>query len=84
MLPLHLMTALSLDCIRLPAGDLGYLVTLVSEACATYSRQRHEASLAATTGYCRQRTTAELLAELRQGVGQRDAPTEQQAGGGEA
>ncbi|KAL4459202.1 hypothetical protein ABPG75_014081 [Micractinium tetrahymenae] len=46
------------------ACDLGYLVTLVSDACATYSRQRHEASLAAVAGYCRQRTTAELEAEV--------------------
>lgn len=46
------------------ACDLGYLVTLASDACATYSQQRHQASLAAVAGYCRQRTTAELEAEL--------------------
>jgi len=46
------------------ACDLGYLVTLVTDACATYSRQRHETSLSHIKGYCRQRTTAELLAEL--------------------
>ena len=46
------------------ACDLGYLVTLVNDACATYSRQRHETSLDHIKGYCRQRTTAEFLAEL--------------------
>jgi ureidoacrylate peracid hydrolase len=46
------------------ACDLGYLVTLVTDACATYSRQRHETSLGHINGYCRQRTTAEFLAEL--------------------
>jgi ureidoacrylate peracid hydrolase len=62
------------------ACDAGYLVTLVSDACATYSRQRHEASLAAIAGYCRQRTTAELLAELLQVAGRQGAPPEQLAG----
>ncbi len=46
------------------ACDLGYLVTLVTDACTTYSRQRHETSLGHIKGYCRQRTTAEFLAEL--------------------
>ena len=46
------------------ACDLGYLVTLVTDACATYSQQRHETSLGHIKGYCRQRTTAEFLAEL--------------------
>lgn len=58
------------------ACDLGYLVTLVSDACATYSHQRHEASLAAVAGYCRQRTTAELLEELQQVAGRREAAPE--------
>jgi ureidoacrylate peracid hydrolase len=46
------------------ACDLGYLVTLVTDACATFSRQRHETSLGHIKGYCRQRTTDEFLAEL--------------------
>ena len=46
------------------ACDLGYLVTLVTDACATYSRQRHDTSLSHIKGYCRQRTTDEFLAEL--------------------
>jgi ureidoacrylate peracid hydrolase len=46
------------------ACDLGYLVTLVTDACATHSQERHEATLRAIKGYCRQRTTDELLSEL--------------------
>jgi ureidoacrylate peracid hydrolase len=49
------------------ACDLGYLVTLVTDACATMSQERHEATLRAIKGYCRQRTTDQLLAELRGG-----------------
>jgi len=46
------------------ACDLGYLVTLVPDACATYSQERHDNTLRAIKGYCRQRTTDELLAEI--------------------
>ena len=46
------------------ACDLGYLVTLVTDACATYSQKRHDNTLRAIRGYCRQRTTDQLLAEL--------------------
>jgi ureidoacrylate peracid hydrolase len=46
------------------ACDLGYLVTLVTDACTTYSQERHDNSLRAIRGYCRQRTTAEFLAEI--------------------
>jgi ureidoacrylate peracid hydrolase len=46
------------------ACDLGYLVTLVTDACATLTRERHDNTLRAIKGYCRQRTTADLLAEL--------------------
>jgi ureidoacrylate peracid hydrolase len=46
------------------ACDLGYLVTLVTDACTTHSQERHDGSLRAIRGYCRQRTTEELLAEL--------------------
>ena len=49
------------------ACDLGYLVTLVTDACATYTQERHDATLKAIKGYCRQRTTAAFLAEI--GVG---------------
>jgi ureidoacrylate peracid hydrolase len=46
------------------ACDLGYLVTLVTDACVTYSAERHEQSLIGIRGYCRQRRTSELLAEI--------------------
>jgi ureidoacrylate peracid hydrolase len=46
------------------ACDLGYLVTLVPDACATYTQARHDNTLRAIKGYCRQRTTDELLAEI--------------------
>ena len=48
------------------ACDLGYLVTQVTDACLTYSQERHDGSLRAIKGYCRQISTAELLAELAQ------------------
>lgn len=46
------------------ACDLGYLVTLVTDACATYTVERHEHALREIKGYCRQVTTAALVAEL--------------------
>ncbi len=46
------------------ACDLGYLVTLVTDACTTYSLERHDASLDHIKGYCRRRTTEEFLTEL--------------------
>lgn len=46
------------------ACDLGYLVTQVTDACATYSKERHANSLRAIKGYCRQINTAELISEL--------------------
>jgi ureidoacrylate peracid hydrolase len=44
--------------------DLGYLVTLVTDACLTDSAERHEQSLIGIRGYCRQRHNVELLAEI--------------------
>ncbi|KAI6659290.1 Isochorismatase [Oopsacas minuta] len=46
------------------ACDLGYLVTLVSDACITRTKERHDSSLRNIKGYCRQRTTDELVAEV--------------------
>ena len=46
------------------ACDLGYLVTQATDACLTYSQQRHDNSLAAIKGYCRQLTVDQILAEL--------------------
>ncbi|SNT76748.1 isochorismatase family cysteine hydrolase [Paracoccus seriniphilus] len=47
------------------ACDLGYLVTQVTDACLTYSQERHDNSLRAIKGYCRQVTTDQLVAELQ-------------------
>ena len=46
------------------ACDLGYLVTLVTDACTTASAERHKQSLLGIHGYCRQRRTDELVAEI--------------------
>ncbi|GFE52521.1 isochorismatase [Roseobacter cerasinus] len=46
------------------ACDLGYLVTQVTDACLTYTPERQANSITTVKGYCRQVTTAELLAEL--------------------
>lgn len=46
------------------ACDLGYLVTLITDACTTYTSDRHTNSLNTIKGYCRQLTTSEFLAEL--------------------
>jgi len=50
------------------ACDLGYLVTQVTDACLSYTEQRHNNSVNAIKGYCRQLTTAELVNELGEGV----------------
>ncbi len=47
------------------ACDLGYLVTLVPDACATYSQERHDNSLRTINGYCRQVNTDALIAEIK-------------------
>jgi ureidoacrylate peracid hydrolase len=46
------------------ACDLGYRVTLVTDACASYTPDRHDTAIAHIKGYCRQRTTEQLLDEL--------------------
>ena len=46
------------------ACDLGYLVTQVTDACLTYSQERHDHSVRTIKGYCRQITTDALIAEL--------------------
>jgi ureidoacrylate peracid hydrolase len=46
------------------ACDLGYLVTVPTDACATLSVERHEWSLRNNRGYCRQVTTDALLEEI--------------------
>ena len=46
------------------ACDLGYLVTVVTDACATYTAARHASALREIQGYCRQITTDALVREL--------------------
>jgi ureidoacrylate peracid hydrolase len=46
------------------ACDLGYLVTVPTDACATLSAERHDWSLRNNRGYCRQVTTQALVAEI--------------------
>lgn len=44
--------------------DRGFLMTAVEDCCAARSERRHEESLIGIDGYCRRRTSDELLAEL--------------------
>ena len=46
------------------ACDLGYLVTLVPDACATYTQDRHDKALDEIKGYCRRVDTDALIAEI--------------------
>ncbi len=46
------------------ACDFGYLVTVPVDACVTHSAHRHDTSLANNKGYCRQMSTAGLVAEI--------------------
>jgi ureidoacrylate peracid hydrolase len=46
------------------ACDLGYLVTTVTDACLSLSEERHNWALRNNRGYCRQRNTDEIVAEL--------------------
>jgi len=46
------------------ACDLGYLVTVPTDACVTLSAERHEWSLRNNRGYCRQVSAQALLAEI--------------------
>ena len=44
--------------------DRGFLMTLVDDACATYSEQRQREALVGFNGYCRVRTTTQIVEEL--------------------
>jgi len=58
------------------ACDLGYLVTVPTDACVTLTRERHESSLRNNRGYCRQVSTRALVEEIeRLGVANPDLPT---------
>ncbi len=59
-----LLTDQCVDSTVRDACDYGYLATLVTDACTTLTEGRHVSSIANNRGYCRQRTTNEMLAEL--------------------
>ena len=48
------------------AADRGYLVTLVEDACATYTQARHDACLNAIKGYCWISDTQTVLGRLQE------------------
>ena len=48
------------------ACDLGYLVSVPTDACATLTQERHDWSLRNNRGYCRQVTTDALVQEIEQ------------------
>jgi ureidoacrylate peracid hydrolase len=46
------------------AADLGYLVSVVTDACATHSEDRHQKGLLGMNGFCRQVTTYNIVQEF--------------------
>lgn len=51
------------------ACDLGFLVTLITDACYTESAERHDFALRTIKGYCRQRTADQVEVELKANFG---------------
>jgi ureidoacrylate peracid hydrolase len=51
------------------ACDLGYLVTVPTDACISLSAERHEWALRNNRGYCRQRITREVVDEIERLTG---------------
>ena len=51
--------------------DRGFLMTLIDDACATFSDQRHKEALIGFKGYCRIRTTEQIVEELQRQAGVR-------------
>ncbi len=45
--------------------DRGFLMTVIEDACATHSQDRHDFSLKGIKGYCRVRTTDAVIHEIR-------------------
>jgi len=64
-----ILTDQCIDSAARDACDLGYLVTIATDACARHSRDRHDWSLRNNRGYARQRTTADLVAEIERLTG---------------
>ena len=44
--------------------DKGFLITLIEDACATHTQERHDNTLKGVKGYCRIRKTSEIIEEL--------------------
>ena len=44
--------------------DKGFLITLIEDACATHSQERHDQSLIGVKGYCRIKSTDDLIKEF--------------------
>lgn len=64
-----LLTDQCIDSAVRDACDLGYLVTVPTDACATLTQERHDWSLRNNAGYCRQVTTEALAAEIERLTG---------------
>lgn len=47
------------------AADLGYLVTVVEDACSAHSKERHDKGLLGMQGFCRVCTTSEIEREIQ-------------------
>ena len=45
--------------------DKGFLITLIEDACATHTQERHKNSLKGVKGYCRIRKTEDILREIK-------------------
>jgi ureidoacrylate peracid hydrolase len=45
--------------------DRGFMMTLIDDACATFAEQRHQESLVGFKGYCRVRSTEQMVEELK-------------------
>lgn len=50
------------------AADLGYLVTVVEDACAAHSRKSHEHALRSLQGFCRILCTQDVMQEIQNGL----------------
>jgi ureidoacrylate peracid hydrolase len=51
--------------------DRGFMMTLIDDACATFSEQRHKEALIGFKGYCRTRTSDQVIEELQRPAGVR-------------
>ncbi|MDH4984181.1 cysteine hydrolase [Aminobacter anthyllidis] len=59
-----IMTDQCVDMAVRDAADRGYLVTCVSDACASFTQQRHDTALSAFKGYCWTADTATVVARF--------------------